>query len=183
MGAHEDRLASDEAAWNAALRLGKFSYAALAAEAAIPIVRATRLTRGWVRLGAVEEMGKVGSNKLMFRVVAEALPATVTPSRQSPDANMWLAMRKLGGAFTPTDIATHASTDAVGVSRADAQSFCQMLVRAGYLRVQRKAVPDKREAIYRLIKNTGPKPPRERRVRAIWDPNLAEFTHLPEATV
>ncbi|WP_323036224.1 hypothetical protein [Pararhodobacter sp.] len=183
MGSHEERLASDQSAWNAAVRLGTFSYRALAAEASIPIERATRLTRGWVRLGSVAGLGKGGGKKLMFRVTAESFPASSISRRQSPDGNMWLAMRKLGGAFTPTDIAAHATTEAVSVSREDAQAFCQMLVRAGYLRVQRKAAPPRREAVYRLIKNTGPMPPRERRVRAIWDPNLAEFTHMPEASL
>ncbi|MDP2064178.1 MAG: hypothetical protein Q8Q63_03405 [Phaeovulum sp.] len=39
-------------------------------------------------------------------------------------------------------------------------------------------MPGRREAIYRLIRNTGPRPPRERRVRAVWDDNLGELVLL-----
>jgi len=180
MGAYEPRVCSDEAAWLAAHRLGQFSYASLAAEALIPIERATKLVRAWVRLRAVEELGKIGGNKLQFRVALSDLPQ-VRRHRESPTVNMWNTMRALKSAFTPTDIAAISTTDAVSVASADAQGYCQMLVRAGYLRVARKASPSKsREAVYRLIRDTGPRPPRERRVRAVWDDNLSTFTHLPE---
>ncbi|MCW1934096.1 hypothetical protein [Pararhodobacter zhoushanensis] len=181
MGAHQQRLASDQAAWNAARRLPKFSYAALAAEAGVPIERATRLTRGWVRVGVVEELGRVGSNKLIFRVCRDVETPPQSRPDQSAEGNMWRTMRALRAAFTPTDIAAHATTEAVRASTADAQAYCQMLVRAGYLKVARKAVPNRREAVYRLVKDTGPKPPRERRLRVVWDDNLAEVTHLPVA--
>jgi hypothetical protein len=41
-----------------------------------------------------------------------------------------------------------------------------------------KALPGRREAIYRLVRDTGPRPPRERRVRAVWDENLGEYTYI-----
>lgn len=179
MGVHAQRLASDQSAWNAARRMAQFSYTALSAEAGIPVARATKLVRGWVRAGVVEELGKAGTNKLMFRVCRALDVPPAMPRAQTAEGNMWRAIRGLRNAFSPTDIATHATTDVVKIASVDAQVFCQMLVRAGYLRVARKAAPPRREAIYRLVRDTGPKPPRERRVRAVWDDNLAEFTHLP----
>src|SRR5690554_5857595 len=111
MGVHAQRLASNQAAWNAARRLALFSYTALSAEAGIPINRATRLVRGWVRAGVVEALGKAGTNKLMFRVCRELDEAPAMPRAQTAEGNMWRAMRGLRNAFSPIDIATHATTD------------------------------------------------------------------------
>lgn len=178
MAAHEDRIATDEAAYAAALRLGVFSYAALAAEAGIPLERATDLVRGWVACARAQALGKGAHRRLQFQIVVDGTPVLARPE-QTTLGNLWRVMRGLAS-FTPTDLAAHASTDSVRVSRADAAAYAQTLVRAGYLRVLRKAVPERREAVYKLIRNTGPRPPRERRVRAIWDDNLGQFTHLPE---
>lgn len=181
MGAHDQRIASDQAAWAAAIRLGEFSYAGLSAAVSIPLDRATRLVRGWVRSGAVEALGKQGGRTLRFRCRPEATPGPTPPTPPSGEGNMWRTMRAMRAAFTPTDIAAHATTGDVLVSRDEAQLYCQLLARAGYLRVARKAAPPRREAVYRLVRDTGPQPPRERRVRAVWDANLAEFTHLSGA--
>ena len=69
-------------------------------------------------------------------------------------------------------------TDLVPVSLKDAHIYCQLLLKAEYLRVQQKAVPGRREASYRLIRNTGPLPPMERRVRAVIDQNEGKVTYL-----
>lgn len=81
-------------------------------------------------------------------------------------------------AFSAIDLAAHSNTPEVAVTPEAAREYCQMLTRAGYLRVERAAIPGRREAVYRLIKNTGPRPPMERRVRAVFDENLGEIVHV-----
>jgi hypothetical protein len=80
--------------------------------------------------------------------------------------------------FSPTDVMAHSHTPEFEVSLGTAQEYCQMLARSGHLRVMTKALPGRREAIYRLVRDTGPRPPRERRVRAVWDENLGEYTYI-----
>ena len=46
------------------------------------------------------------------------------------------------------------------------------------MRVTRKAKPGVNEAFYRLIRDTGPRAPVEKRVRAIYDPNEERLTHV-----
>jgi hypothetical protein len=87
---------------------------------------------------------------------------------------MWTAMRQMRGGFTPRDLAAHATTEETLVTLETAQDYCRSLLGAGYLGVARKAVPGKTEAIYRLIKNTGPRAPREKRVRAVIDANTEQ---------
>ena len=94
--------------------------------------------------------------------------------------NIWRSMRMLRQ-FTPRDIVAHSNTDTVTVSDATAQSYCSILLRAGYLRVLRKAQPGKHQATYKLIRNTGPLPPQIQRVKQVFDQNLGEVTYRPGA--
>jgi hypothetical protein len=84
--------------------------------------------------------------------------------------NMWRTMRMLGQ-FSPRDIAAHATTDIVSVSEATAKAYCSNLLRAGYLKVMIRAQPPKKQAVYRLIRNTGPNPPMIQRTKRVFDPN------------
>lgn len=180
----EKRQAIEEAAWAAALRLKTFTYYALAAEMGISAERATGIVRGWQRTGAVELLGSGRAGRYEFRV---APGRTDPPARTRPDgtiirdgsaiANMWRTMRSLRS-FTPTDVMAHSHTPEFEVALGTAQEYCQMLARSGHLRVMTKALPGRREAIYRLVRDTGPRPPRERRVRAVWDENLGEYTYI-----
>ena len=92
-------------------------------------------------------------------------------------ANMWRSMRMMPQ-FTPRDLAAHSTTAHVTVTEGTAKQYCQHLHAAGYLRVVRKAVPLKNQAVYRLIRNTGPRAPQLQRVKSIYDPNDGSL-HLP----
>lgn len=168
--------AREAAAWALAQRLGEFGYAAISAELRIDMRRTGDLVRSWQAKGMVTELGRCGTNALRFKVVEGAVPP-VDPQPRSPDEAMWFAIRSLRSDFAPVDVATLC---AVQVEKDAASALCQMLARAGYLRVVRKASPPARPAVYRLIRNTGIHPPRERRLRVVWDDNLQQITHLPE---
>ncbi|MGV6840007.1 MAG: hypothetical protein ACWA40_07405 [Planktomarina sp.] len=96
--------------------------------------------------------------------------------------NMWRAMRMMAE-FSPCDIAAHSSTDTVKVSEATAKTYCSHLLRSGYLRVLVKAIPGKRQARYRLIKDTGPLPPKVQRVKRVFDQNSGQVMHVEGARV
>ena len=91
---------------------------------------------------------------------------------------MWTSMRGLGE-FNPRDIAAHSTTPDVRVSELTAKAYCAMLLKTGYLRVLKKAEPMAgRQAIYRLIRNSGPKPPQIQRIKQVYDPNTGAV-HIP----
>ncbi len=93
-------------------------------------------------------------------------------------ANRWRSMRGLVE-FSPRDVAVHSSTPDTRVTEPTAKAYCSMLFRTGYLRVLKKAEPVAgRQAIYRLIRNSGPKPPQIQRIKQIFDPKTGEV-HLP----
>lgn len=172
--------------WHCAVGMGEFTYQSLAQSAEISVSSVQVHVKAWLQQGAVTRHQNGNDRALLFRVVErDAAPASLRPDgrarrEETIQGNCWRVMRRLAN-FSPTDIAAHANTQACNVSVADAQTYCQLLSRAGYLKVVRKALPGRREAVYRLIKNTGPMPPRERRVRAVFDDNLCEFTHLAGA--
>lgn len=94
--------------------------------------------------------------------------------------NMWRSMRMLGQ-FTPRDIMVHATTGTVSVTEATAKSYCTTLLKARYLRVVQRAVPGKRQATYKFVRNTGPLPPQIQRVKQVFDPNIRKVTYYPGA--
>lgn len=166
-----NREAVAEAAWALALRLPWFGYAEIAAEMKISLEQATRIVRGWVAQGALELLQSGSGLRKLWKVRPGCDRPSLTPRGRSAEENLWTAMRGLRS-FTPTDLAAHANTDLVFLTTADAQAYCRVLLAGGYLRVERKASPArKREAIYRLVRNSGPRAPRATRVSAVVDDN------------
>lgn len=172
---------------NSAAAMGTFTYFDLAAKAGTQTKTVGNIVQRWEALGLVERLGKGPKNRMQFKVTAKGakrLGATVSKgvlTSVSPEQNMWTAMRMLK-MFTPQDIAVQARTEVVDITIEQARAFCRMLVRGDqpYLRARRTAIPGRRDATYQLVRDTGPVPPRECRVRAIYDANLAAFTHMPE---
>lgn len=185
-----DPTAMNRAIWAAALRLGEFNYAGLAAECHIDQRRAASLIRGWCKMGLAtfKEVGTKRRHVYMLTAAARAddLPANLVVIEPIASAaeNLWRTSRRLG-AFSPLDLAVHSTTPQVDVTEEDAARFCQMLLRGAYVRVLRKAAFTrkggkvvKRPPIYRLVRDTGPIPPVERRVAAVYDANLKQYTHI-----
>ncbi|WP_056039247.1 hypothetical protein [Loktanella sp. 3ANDIMAR09] len=171
--------------WNMATTLDQFSFMELAAKTRLAPGTVTKIVKGWVDEGKVDACGKGYKGRLYFRVKNEHRPPKVVRDERlkqtrTPHDLMWEAMRGLGQ-FTPRDVVAHATTDWLSVSEDEARDFCRLLLKGGYFKVVEKAIPGKREATYRLRRNTGPLPPRERRVTVVYDPNLNEITHMPEA--
>ncbi len=185
-----DPAALNRAIWAAALRLGEFSYAALASECHIDMRRAALLVRGWRKMGLVafKEVGTKRRHVLLLTAAARNvdLPANLVVIEPVASAaeNLWRSARGLRS-FAPKDLAVHSTTPQVNVTEEDAAKFCQMLLRGAYVRVLRKAsftrkggAVVKTAPIYRVVRDTGPFPPVERRVTVIYDPNLGQYTHI-----
>lgn len=166
-----------ETAWALALTLGDFGAAEIAQGTGTSLERAEQIIAGWLTEGRVTlTQMRIGNVRQTVTAVRDFAPAAQPRLRTAQD-NMWFTIRRLR-LVTPTDLAAHATTDTVQVSVEEAAAYCRALLAAGYLRVSRKAAPKSgREAMYNLAKDTGPKPPREKRVRAVVDPNTGA-THL-----
>ena len=181
--------ALDKICRNKAHALKRFSYSELGIATGASARRVSVIVRVWEAQGLVKCIGRRNKNRLQYELTkkgdVELIKIADKPiSRaQSPEQNMWTAMRMLD-VFMPQDIAINASTETQEVTLEQARAFCRLLVRGDkpYLRVRQTAIPGKRDAAYKLIRNTGPKPPQERRIRATYDANLGEFTHLPDPT-
>lgn len=120
-----------------------------------------------------------GERGLRFKLTHKA---GVQPPRLRPDGtpaeqgsgqlNMWRSMR-VTREFSTTDLAAYSTVPPVVVSPASAQKYCARLARTGFLRpLPRRSRADGMR--YRLIRNTGPKPPRIRRDGTVEDPNTGE---------
>jgi hypothetical protein len=104
-------------------------------------------------------MGKTGQKK--------TVPMTSKDARY----RIWRSVR-MTRRFTLADLA--AMSDA---SLANVRKYLAALLRAGYVRIVKEAVPAYRvagRAIYSLANDTGPFPPRVRADGSIFDANLAK---------
>jgi hypothetical protein len=150
---------------------GDFGAADLAMAAECGIELAQTIVKGWLVDGLViESQMRLGPMRQKVRINPDWRDQAAVVGR-TPTDNMWHAARRLR-TFGPTDLSAHATTDLIAVSVAEAAAYCRALLAAGYLRVSRKASPkNAREALYTLARDTGPRPPRENRVRAVVDAN------------
>lgn len=180
MGAHQTttarRMPEVEArAWALVQRVAVFGYAEVSAELSISMAAATKIVTGWMEEGRVrvQRGGSKGGRKLF-----ELTPAYREPTDRASliAAQLWTAMRGLKK-FTPLDLKAHCRED-LRVDLAEASAYCQALLRGDYLKVLRTAVPGQRDATYQLVRNTGPKAPREKRVAAVWDPNESAYAFV-----
>ncbi len=164
----------DDAALAFASTLDRFGYAELAKRMDKSMTWARNRVRAWIEVGLIEEVEQKQGAAWLWRVKDSSKLALVVKTR-SPEQNMWTAMRQLKS-FSPRELAAHAATEATEVTLEMAQDYCRALLGAEYLTVARKAIPGNRLAIYRLVKNTGPRPPRAKRVRAVVDDNTETVT-------
>lgn len=166
--------ATADAAFALASSLPQFTYADIAIKMGVSDDHARKVVRGWKAKGLIDEVSSGHRVRSVWKVTDGAKLALAVKAR-SPQMNMWTAMRQLKS-FSPRELAAHGSTEEAPVTLEVAQDYCRALLGAGYLVVARKAVPGKQLAIYRLVKNTGPRPPREKRVRAVIDDNTEAVT-------
>lgn len=171
--------------FNAIRTLRRFTYAEASSASGASLVFVNKTCLKLEKEGVLKRVaGGVNGEKVVMELIRpEALLEAGSATSQKPQEahnNMWTAMRQIGD-FTPTDLSAAATTELLAIDQATAMAYCQLLTRAGYLRVVRKARPNRREAAYRLIRNTGPFPPKAKRVRGVYDQNLGEFTYIAGA--
>lgn len=90
---------------------------------------------------------------------------------------MWRTLRVAKGDINGRELAAHASTSTIPVAESAARDYLKHLNVAGYLVVTRESSAKgsaNTQARYRLVRNTGPKPPMVQRTDAVFDPNLGE---------
>lgn len=145
---------------------------------------AQHYVRRWEQLGRIRFVRRDERNRRYFLAAEKPLPgAEPVSSEATPEGNMWRAMRRLGQ-FSGLDVAAHSNVGEIEVTADKARSYCRQLLGSGHLRVVETAIPGRREAVYKLIEDTGPRPPRPARVTGMLDPNTGMFVPAnPEVKV
>lgn len=94
---------------------------------------------------------------------------------------MWRTMRIVGNDFNARELASMASTPEVIVSQIAAGDYLRNLAAAGYLDTAVRGQglgAGGRLTRYRLVRNTGPRPPLVCRAECLYDPNIDQVVHL-----
>lgn len=136
-----------------------------------------RLVIGGYVVVAGEEPGQ-GTDRKRYRVEkpradAPRLRRDGTELAREAQWRLWTAMRGLRRGFTIRELAFTAGLDEP-VRQTTAASYVKHLHQAGYLTVVGRA-SGPQQRTYRLVRNTGPKPPRILRTKAVWDDNSLEI--------
>ena len=169
--------AKEAVAWAEAKRRGQFCLGDLSIVAGATDRWISHWARSWQAEGKVRLIAGSAESRtrLRFEVVPEA--EIVVPMSGDATDQMWTVMRKSPQGFTPTDLIAQIAVEA---SIEDARAYCHSLLTGGYLRCVSKAVPKRREAVYRLVNATGIKAPRLKRLRCIVDQNTGKITPMIE---
>jgi hypothetical protein len=160
------------------LDLEEFGVEDVMTGAGVAQATASRYARAWCRAGLATVVGKkAGFQRYAITRFARGLvraqkARSQMVGREGAEAEdqLWRGMRMMRE-FSPIDLAACCDR----VSEDDARGYCLTLLEAGYLRISRKEEPGLRSGYYRLIRDTGPKPPRECLVRTVYDENIGEF--------
>lgn len=187
--ASQSKPQGQDGVWDYIRNAGIFTVSEISKETDIHRKTITDYIKRLVAGGYVEEYGIDFETTKRFKLVrdgglhAPRLKKDGSPVTQGGGVrNMWRSMRQMG-TFTPIDLVSLSNTDSVTVTENTAKSYCSMLLKAKYLKVVQKAVPGKRPATYRFVRNTGPLPPQIQRVKQVFDPNLNQVTYYPEAAL
>lgn len=137
---------------------------------------AVRYIRHWVDAGQIR-VSRIGRNgKRWYTPCHLPLPGPQPVSGEAtPEGNMWRAMRLLRH-FNPTDVAAHANAGGVEVTVEKARAYCRQLLASNHLKVRQTAIPGRREALYQIVEDTGPRAPKPVRLAGILDPNTGGFS-------
>ncbi len=138
---------------------------------------AVRYLRHWRDAGKIRVSRVTRNGKRWYAPTDRPLPGPQPVSGEAtPEGNMWRAMRTLRHSFSPVDIAAHANAGGVAVTVEKARAYCRQLLASEHLRVVEMAIPGRREALYRLVEDTGPRAPKPVRLAGILDPNTGGFS-------
>ncbi|MGB1762994.1 hypothetical protein [Alloalcanivorax xenomutans] len=113
------------------------------------------------------------------RLTRDGQPVTQGQGQEA----MWQTLRILGEC-NARELAQTANTGRVAVSVPDARHYLKNLYACGYLVMTERNNGSHSLARYRLLpsRNTGPKAPQVRRIKAVFDANTGE-THVPRRHV
>lgn len=114
------------------------------------------------------------------RLRKDGVPVTMGLAQEQ----MWRTLRAMGGDTNARELAAHASTPAIAVRELSARDYLRTLHLAGYLECTRPGKPGARARSprYRLISNTGPRPPMVTRADVVYDPNLGQTVWVRPVT-
>lgn len=172
-----DAEAKRAVAWAEAKRRGQFAYRDLASVAGVEDRMIGVWSRQWEADGLIRCIAGSAASRTRKRFEVLAEGEMRLELRGDAIDQMWTVMRKTPTGFTPTDLIAQV---AVAVEIEDARAYCHTLLAAGYLHCVSKAVPKRREAVYRLVSATGVKAPRLKRLRCIVDQNTGKIIPMLE---
>jgi len=145
---------------------------------------------GYIEQSGTREGAHKGAKVRLYTLVRDAgieaprLRKNGKPVTQGlAQEQMWRTLRMHKGDINYIELAAYASTPEIPVQAEAAKCYLYNLNQAGYLDcVKTGGAWRKGLSRYRLIKNTGPRPPMVCRADAVYDPNLGKTVWARQVT-
>lgn len=131
--------------------------------------RTDRFLRRLKRAGILRPDGREGSHSYLTVLGTEEVLARSAERRGTPEGAIWQAMRTLS-VFTTDDLSV-ALAGRPGITRDVIRSYALMLARIKYLTTLQRCRGTGMAERWRLVRDTGPLPPRRRRMMVVIDAN------------
>lgn len=166
--------------WKLMRAARQFTVTDLALDATLDRSSVNAYVRCLAKAGYIEHAATQGKGGQAAPVYRLARDSAETPrvredgsqvTKGAGRAQMWRSMKILKS-FTLTDLLAASCTEEHPVAREESITYVRYLSYAGYLR-KTDARPLE-QATFRLVRWTGPKPPRIQRVHSVYDPNTKE---------
>lgn len=167
----------EKAAWDAVESRETFTTKQLRLAYPMSLAVAQEIVRRWQKLGSVSFLHRGPGGQNYYSVNQDAPRPIADLTGRSPVENMWATMKRLKS-YSAIDVAAHATTPDIQVTKEQAQEYIRALLSIGYVRVLSPATKTA-EALYVTTRKKLPKAPLLRRIRVIEDPNSGAI-HLIE---
>lgn len=131
--------------------------------------RTDRFLRRLKRAGILRFDGREGSHSFLTVFRTGDVLARAAEKRQTPEAAIWQAMRTLT-VFTVDDLSVALALRA-DITRDAIRKYALMLARSKYLATVQRGSRTGSAERWRLIRDTGPLPPKRKRMAVVIDAN------------
>jgi hypothetical protein len=169
----------EKALWNFMFERRRFTRADLLSSGLTSEAEASRLFRQLRQARVIREAGRISGQRL-YSVHSPADSQGIhRDKRRTLEGMIWNAIRTTSNGFSPIEIYGAIGDVDGGLTLRKIQDYCKTLYKAGYLKGRGPKRQTGQPVRYRLVRDTGPLPPQERRTPVVIDQNEDRIVYAP----
>ncbi|MEM9968468.1 MAG: hypothetical protein AAF755_10235 [Pseudomonadota bacterium] len=174
---HEPRNADEKRMWAYMTSVQQFTHKMVSQATGVSVNKRQNYIAHLKEHGYVRRLGRK-ANQLFFTAHADLdIPEFNGKRRTTIEGKYWSAMRSLG-TFSAQDIAAIFVSDVDDITMESIENYIEILLKGDFLRRVGHRQNGSPASRYRLVNNTGPLPPLQRRAEVIIDQNKEQVVYV-----